>query len=138
MNTSLVEARKIVMEKCLVALHQFLPESELLIANHEAYVFEHHAGGLVLGLKAWLLDGHKLDKMPERSSIEFPETPWQFFKQEYAPKWFLKKFPVKNSVREITTAIHHHYLCPHVNVPKKEVHFVWMGEMSGQIPTREN
>ncbi len=137
MITSMVEARRVVADRCLVAFHRRMPECDLLLANHEVRMLEDQADGLVLGLSAWLLDGHKLDKMPQVDHIEFPSTPWQFFKQEYAPKWFLSRFPVKTQEREVITAIHHHYLCPHVNVPDKNIHFVWMGEMSGQLPTKE-
>ena len=39
---------------------------------------------LAVYVKTWVLDGHKVDRI-EPESIDFPATPWDFWKQEYAP-----------------------------------------------------
>lgn len=88
--------------------------------------------GMVVLVRTWMLDGHKLDRT-ETSTIEFPATPWEFFKQEYAPKWFLGRWPVKYKQTTVNTAFHHHYVCPHINMKEdKHVHVMWMYENSGQ------
>ena len=94
---------------------------------------------LVLGLKVWLLDGYRRDIRTETDVIEFQKTPWQFFKQKYAPSWFVRRWPVVTENRQIRVSVHHHYVCPHVSVDGGDklgnfIHFRWMGEMSGQIP----
>lgn len=33
--------------------------------------------------------------------IQWPKNTWEFFKQDYMPKWFTKKFPVKYSVHTV-------------------------------------
>lgn len=49
------------------------------------------------------------------NSVEYPETWWQAFKEQYAPDWFLRYFPVRNHHVEFQTR---QYLavCPHVNM----------------------
>lgn len=31
----------------------------------------------------------------DSQTLLFPKTPWQHFKNDYMPKWFIKKFPIK-------------------------------------------
>ena len=87
-------------------------------------------------LRVWFVSGHKLDVLTERDTFEFPSSPWEFFKQKYAPKWFLKRWPVKTETKEFRVAIHHHYVCPHIEPPSgngPNIHYAWMGKMSGQL-----
>jgi len=87
---------------------------------------------LVMTVNTWVLDGHKVDRI-EPESIDFPATPWEFWKQEYAPKWFLERWPVKMKTTVVTKNIHQHYVCPHINIKDdKYPHIVWMYENSGQ------
>lgn len=81
---------------------------------------------LVLTLRSFLLDGRKFDHS-ETTAISTPATPWQFFKQEYMPKWFLKRYPVRVVTQHVVTEHHHHYMCPHLSVPSdKPHHLYWM------------
>lgn len=131
------ESRKIIADLLPVAFWNTIPEAMFLSSNAQIKIIEQSAGGLVMMLHAWLLDGHKRDIREDREVIEFPATPWQFLKQEYAPQWFIRRYPVKMQKREFVVHIHHHYVCPHVDMAmEKGVHFQWMGEMSGQIPKR--
>jgi hypothetical protein len=81
---------------------------------------------LVLSLRSFLLDGHKFDRT-QTVRIDTPATPWEFFKQEYMPKWFVKRFPVRVVTQHVVTQHDHHYMCPHLSVPSdKPHHLYWM------------
>ena len=87
---------------------------------------------LAVYVKTWILDGHKVDRI-EPESIDFPATPWDFWKQEYAPKWFLERWPVKMKTTVVNKNIHKHYVCPHINIKEDRYpHIAWMYENSGQ------
>ena len=111
---------------------QFSDDYPLLGMNAKVQVVEQAQGGCVMMMTAWLLDGHKQDVRKESEDIEFPATPWQFFKKLYMPKWFVRRWPVRNTTTRLTVAEHHHYLCPHVPVEDSGIHFRWMAQMSGQ------
>lgn len=137
-----VNVERITMEMLHVAFHCMLPDYPLLDQTAKLRVWEHAAGGIVMQLQAWLLDGHKQDKRVEYDEFEIPASPWEFLKQRYAPKWFLAKWPVKMETKRFKVAIHHHYVCPHVNKPVDDrngpyVHYAWMGKMSGQLRSDE-
>ena len=87
---------------------------------------------LAVYVKTWVLDGHKVDRI-EPESIDCPATPWDFVKQEYAPKWFLERWPVKMKTTVVNKTIHKHFVCPHINIKEDRYpHIVWMYENSGQ------
>ena len=129
-------ANKVIQELSFdrqeLAMWRVLSDYPLLQNNAKIKVTEQAVGGLLFMLRAWCLDGHRQDIRKETEDIEFPATPWEFYKQEYAPNWFHKKCPVKTKTTRITVAEHHHHLCPHVVVEDKWNHFKWMAVQSGQ------
>lgn len=38
-------------------------------------------------------------------SIKTPKTSWEHLKQDYAPKWFLKRFPVKHTTHKYSAKV---------------------------------
>jgi hypothetical protein len=135
------QIENLLFEKTLLAFHKLLPSYR--VAQWQAGVrlreLPDLADSFAAQLHAWFLNGHRVDVMTETDRIEVPATPWEFFKQKYAPKWFLRRWPVKMETKEFRVAIHHHYVCPHIDVPSDKgnhVHYAWMGEQSGQIPPR--
>ena len=138
-DAELERSKSVLMERLHVHFHKIIPELSLSRGQFEfATRLDQAVAGTVAQLRGWLLDGHKCD-CEETQIIEFPATPWQFFKQKYAPKWWLRRWPVVLEERRVLTAIHHHHICPHVAVPDgsveaRAVHFIWMGEASGQLP----
>lgn len=59
----------------------------------------------VLQLWTYVL-AEELGKIEKSVYFEFPTSAWQHFKFSYAPKWYLKRFPVKTKAHEkIVTCI---------------------------------
>lgn len=135
-----VSIKKFLFEKQYLAFHRLIPDMHLSRSQAELFTYLDHAStDVILALKAWFLDGHKRDVREVRADVEFPATPWEFFKQEYAPKWFLKRWPVKMQKTQYVCEVHHHHICPHVEAPEEyspHRHYLWMAEMSGQIGPR--
>jgi hypothetical protein len=132
----------ILLEKTLLAFSRLIPKYRLeeWQAGISVRQFPDIADEFSVILHAWFLNGHKTDNLTERDTFEFPASPWEFFKQEYAPKWFLRRYPVKMQTKEFRVSVHHHYVCPHIEVPNDKgplVHYAWMGKMSGQISPDE-
>ena len=131
--------KAVLMERLYVHLHKIIPDLAVSRGQFEFYTrLDQAMVGTIAHFQGWLLDGHKKDR-EESDVIEFPASPWQFFKQRHAPKWFLSRWPVVMEERTVRVAIHQHYICPHVSIEKHDLdganlHFMWMGEMSGQLP----
>lgn len=132
-SVSSTQNQQIMAEMLMLAFHRQIPDYPLLSDNAKMRMFEVATGGLVAQVTTWILDGHKADVRIERREIYFPSSPWQFLKQEYAPKWFLRRWPVKMKETVYDYAEHHHFVCPHLKVEERNRHFMWMGQMSGQI-----
>lgn len=135
------EIERLVFEKTLLSFQRLVPGCRM--AEWQAAMLLRQipdvADEFALQLLAWFLSGHKTDVLTERDTIEVPASPWEFAKQRYAPKWFLRRWPVKTETKEFRVAIHRHYVCPHIDVPRDNgphIHYAWMGEMSGQIPPK--
>jgi hypothetical protein len=125
------EAKNVVLEKLQLAFWDTMPaigENAEVDIRQLSDSFDR----VLLSARSWILDGHKVDRL-DSESIDFPLTPWDFFKQEYAPKWFLERWPVKYRTEVFTKAIHQHYMCPHINANVDRFqHLEWMYKNSGQ------
>jgi hypothetical protein len=128
---SVGEVKSVIFEKMMLAFTTIIPEYPAIGPNAKVDVRElsYAVDQLALYVRSWVLDGHKVDRT-ETESIDFPATPWDFWKQEYAPKWFLNRWPVKMKTTVVNKNIHKHYVCPHVNVRNDDsMHFMWMARM---------
>ncbi len=125
------EIKSVTLEKLLLAFTTIIPEYPAIGHNAKVDVRElsYAVDQLALYVRSWVLDGHKVDRL-EPESIDFPATPWDFWKQEHAPKWFLERWPVKYKTTVVNKNVHKHYVCPHVNVKTDDsMHFMWMARM---------
>jgi hypothetical protein len=125
------EAKRVVLEKLQLAFWNTMPA---IGENTEVDIrqLSDSFDKVIMYVRSWILDGHKVDRI-EPESIDFPATPWDFWKQEYAPKWFLERWPVKMKITVVNKNIHKHFVCPHINIKEDRYpHIVWMYENSGQ------
>lgn len=135
------KVQSLLFERTLIAFTKLIPEARIAEwqAGMSLRALPDVADEFAATLRVWFLSGHKVDVLTESDTIDFPASPWQFFKQRYAPKWFLRLWPIVTETKCFRVAIHHHYVCPHLEVPDKNgphVHYTWMGEKSGQISAR--
>lgn len=63
---------------------------------------------------------HKLAEDTYTCHFYHPATPWQHFKQEYLPKWFVKRYPVVNKkyTRTVNFTRYATYPMADVKLPK--------------------
>lgn len=108
------EVIRFATEKLPLVLHQELPEYPAFGENATIHFIEHYVvRSTIMQVRSWMHDGHRVVRK-EQKQLEFPATPWQFFKQVYAPAWFLKRWPVVMRKETFVTEEHHHHLCPHL------------------------
>lgn len=127
---------KLVCDKFFLYASSVMEEYPALSENMETRVkrAHDHVNRCVLFLKTWMLDGHKVART-EMTKINFPASPWDFFKQEYFPKWALERWPVKQNEMEVPFAVHHHHICPHLVVDDRHQHIMFMYEgVNGKKP----
>lgn len=130
-----IHANRAVLDQLQLAfwtgVHQSYPplaENAKLRVQELSYAVDE----LLVMVNTWILDGHKVDRL-EPESIDFPATPWDFAKQQYAPKWFLDRWPVKYKTTVVNKNIHKHFVCPHINIKDDNYpHIAWMYEQSSQ------
>jgi hypothetical protein len=75
------------------------------------------------------LHSYVLGKNHGRVDLErqWPKDWWEAVKERFAPRWFLKRWPVRYesvSVHEVVWKV-----CPHVNLKtpdQRQVHFQWL------------
>jgi hypothetical protein len=71
---------------------------------------------LILTLTTWCASG-RIPSRKETETVRWPDGPWEAFKQKYMPRWFVTRCPVRMTEKIIETAVHHYFVCPHINVP---------------------
>ena len=72
----------------------------------------------------------KRTKTAEQSVI-YPRDWWQAFRQRWAPKWWLDRYPVQMTTVTIATQTdvvekHETRICPHTRVPDNRPHFHYL------------
>jgi hypothetical protein len=134
-NNEPIHANKAVLEQLQLAFWTSIRKSYPPIGENSQLrlrELSYAVDELLMMVNTWILDGHKVDRL-ENTEIDFPATWWDFWKQSHAPKWMLKRWPVKLKTTKVTKHIHQHYVCPHINMKDdSHIHIAWMYESSGQ------
>jgi len=65
---------------------------------------EHEVARMVMELRDYVLAEKTAERevpvyFEESVSFRFPSNPWQHLKQRFAPKWFLRRWPVEESIK---------------------------------------
>jgi hypothetical protein len=101
-----------------------LSELELRCSNvrldaHHDMALRH----LVFALDAWAAAGQKVEVYVHETTVRWPATWWQHFKQAWFPRWLLRRFPVVTATRvvktKVVTAVN---VCPHLTVDPERRH----------------
>ena len=92
-----ITLNKIKLSSHMTVEPEFLQDAEL---NIDPIVY---MGGMLVAK----LNADVIGENTDRFIAHYPSTAWQFFKQDYMPKWFVRKYPVKrtNIIANVTTAI---------------------------------
>lgn len=120
-------------------LEQAISASTLKSCRSDAF-FKDAINCLVVQLQADILalDGQTETTHTDHKlvTIKYPATWLQHFKKQFAPAWFLRRWPVRLIEQHIGT-IHYHQttikrLCPHLKVPENHAHYHFLvhGEQS--------
>jgi hypothetical protein len=64
----------------------------------------------------------------ETELYSYPATPWDFIKENFAPAWFLKRWPVEYVSKKVPVRVTRNFMCPHLSVPDTFPHVFWMKE----------
>jgi hypothetical protein len=88
----------------------------------------HLSDCVVYTFSSFLANIHKQDK--ETTSLyKYPATPWEFFKEKYAPQWFLKRWPTRYESKNVITWCERNFMCPHMSMPSDRwPHVLWLYE----------
>jgi len=84
-----IKTRQLVLERVTLGANFKIP-----IDNLERIDVEDHAiNCIVSSFRLHLLGQERTTEYEVK--FDYPATTWDMFKQDYAPKWFLAKYPVK-------------------------------------------
>lgn len=124
-NSSLdtVELKRIICDIARYDVNYSIPQ-EMLERAELRFCYDYLADALVYQLSVFMAKAEQ-SKTEENYEVtttySVPLTWWDHVKQEFAPTWFLKKYPVKlftfqtGTHHKVTTTTTH--ICPHVSIP---------------------
>lgn len=72
------------------------------------------ADSLAIRMRSYILGQE--DHQRYSVSVDIPATWWQHFKQDHAPGWFVRRFPVKTKTVPRTVEFNHKMLFPKADV----------------------
>jgi|SRR5882757_143959 len=127
-------SESIVLERVDVHLNKVVSETknQIYMQDTEVRMMQLHdvADSFVIMLRGWFL-GKQFPDKSEYGEISVSDGPWECFKEKYAPKWFLKRWPVKYREIRYESARSHYNVCPHWAEDfhrDKIPHLMWMAE----------
>ena len=56
----------------------------------------------------------------------YPATMWEELKEDFAPRWFLRRFPVRYSKDIVHHTSRHYHVCPHLNYKDNRKHLEFL------------
>jgi hypothetical protein len=115
--------QRVILEKIKVAVGTRIPNSMLMEMNIRTCM-DMTADQLMIQLQTYVAGRTTTNKTEDKKTtkvINIPRTPWEFFKQVYAPAWFTKKYPVQYDTIPIETVVQKTVtttnICPHMDLP---------------------
>ena len=114
-----------IIDKVLLESRIAIPRH--VLANTEIIKLEDHVcDGLVYHFRSFLA-GKKHEVERSEESIKVPNSWWDHAKERFAPKWFLKQWPISYRTIATKTVFSFTDICPHIELPKNDkAHFEWL------------
>ncbi len=137
-----VKVEQLILERVMLALHTTVDSSSIHLHGTEARIqmLAHTADQFVVMLKGWMI-GNKFPDRSEFSTFSYPDGWWEALKHEHAPKWFLKRWPVKLKLERWESVRYHYNICPHWNEPfsdrDKMFHYAYLAERPELAPRKD-
>lgn len=94
-HSILLESSRVVLERRL---------GKYMLRNMELRERRDIVDDLVIALSSEVLSNKLCEdsySVSDSQTLLFPKTPWQHFKNDYMPKWFIKKFPIKYLYKKV-------------------------------------
>jgi hypothetical protein len=129
--------QRITLEKIRIGMTQhyakvLLLEPQISLNEHA----QHIADRFMFQLEGylWGKNDKREDKRTETKTadVSWPSTWWEHWKEQHAPDWFKKRWPVKYSGVKYDTEIIHHTtihetrICPHLSIDSRNHHLEFL------------
>jgi hypothetical protein len=85
-------------------------------AKFRNHLLQQNVDQMVMTITTWCASG-RIPTRSETETVRWPDGVWQMFKQQYMPHWFLSKFPVRFTEKEVEKTTYHYFVCPHIDTP---------------------
>ena len=117
--------RNYIIEKIIIEARVKIPRHVLL--NMEVAKYPDYIGNNAIYQFRSYLAGKKSRHERIDKTIDIPLSWWDHTKERFAPKWFLKRWPVSYRTILVKTIISTTHICPHIELPSKDKqHFDWL------------
>ncbi|HET7846976.1 MAG TPA: hypothetical protein VFL72_05745 [Acidimicrobiia bacterium] len=94
--------------------------SEEVLRTAEAHTeLDRVMGELIVGIDVRVLS-HRLLSREQVQTVGFPASPWQHFKAHFAPRWFIRRWPVQKHWADITFHVDVDAAFPQSMIPLSE------------------
>jgi hypothetical protein len=117
----------VVVDKLQIAFsHRFSREYPVIANNMQMDVLPvPYSRDIEHIFHSFLSNIHKNDK--EKTTLySYPATPWEFYKEKYAPKWMLKRWPVRYETKDVVVWSEKNFMCPHISLDTNYPHVLWL------------
>ncbi len=69
---------------------------------------------------------HREVRREESEWVQYPKRWWDSLKLEFAPKWFIRKWPVVYERKAVL--VKHYHVCPHLPIASMERHIHFLAQ----------
>jgi hypothetical protein len=122
-----VTAQKLLLDKIQLNFQLELRDFPAVAQNMELSLRQskYAADHMTYMIKSFLTNVKREDTA-STTLFKYPATPWEFYKEKYAPMWFLKRWPVRYESEEVVTSSVKNFMCPHLVLSDNYPHAMWL------------
>jgi len=109
---------ELILEKVRIGLSEYISKEQILNFNIEI-IGDNLTDSIIFKIRGFLM-GEKLREEKRNWRVSYPSSWWQMLKEQYFPKWLLKKYPVKYTIkkRKVTFKVYEVYPKLPIAIPK--------------------
>jgi len=126
----IVTTDRITLEKIQFGIQQMFSPALMDDMRYESV--EDIATRFFIKQLTFYLWGNKVNEEEYDDVISvYPATMWEELKEDFAPRWFLRRFPVRYSKDIVHHTSKHFHVCPHLNYKenRKHVEFITLNDV---------
>ena len=113
-----IQMKRYLIKKVEIGLNTVVPRHFLMNAEIDKFA-DYMTDDLIFRFRSYLAGTNRQTESIEQT-VKVPLSWWDHVEERFAPKWFLKRWPVQYRTIEVKKVVTVTNICPHIEVPNDD------------------